>query len=63
MNLVVRPALPSDRTWELLFASAQPYYTAYFGSAQVAVDALRTVWPKTGHAASYEHCHVALDER
>src|SRR3954447_6830865 len=61
MNLVVRPALPSDQCFELLFASASPYYTAYFGNEETALSALKTVWTKLGHAASYEYCHVAVD--
>src|SRR5690348_1035929 len=62
MNLVVRPAQPGDPCSELLFASARPYYTAYFGSEETAVSLLKAVWPKLGHAASYEYCHVALDD-
>src|SRR3954463_16380224 len=60
MNLVVRPALPSDPCVPLLFESAKPYYTAYAGSERRALRLLEAVWEHPGHAASYECCRVAL---
>src|SRR3954453_19625016 len=62
MNLVVRPAHPSDDCAPLLLESAKPYYTAYAGSEKRALRLLRTVWPREGHAASYEHARVATTE-
>src|SRR4051795_1302758 len=60
MDLLVRPAHPQDPCVPLLFESAKPYYTAYAGSEQRALRLLRAVWPRRGHAASYEFCRVAL---
>jgi ribosomal protein S18 acetylase RimI-like enzyme len=60
MDLVVRPALPQDPCVPLLFESAKPYYTAYAGSEQRALRLLERVYTRTGHAASYEFCRVAL---
>src|SRR4051794_10323875 len=62
MNLVVRPALPSDACVPLLFESAKPYYTAYAGSERRALALLEAVWSRPGHAASYEFCRVAVAE-
>jgi ribosomal protein S18 acetylase RimI-like enzyme len=62
MNLVVRPALPTDACVPLLFESAKPYYTAYAGSEKRALRLLNAVWPRRGHAASYEFCRVAIDD-
>jgi ribosomal protein S18 acetylase RimI-like enzyme len=62
MNLVVRPALPTDACVPLLFESAKPYYTAYAGSERRALRLLHAVWPRRGHAASYEFCRVAMAE-
>src|SRR4051794_31343763 len=60
MDLLVRPALPADAGVPLLFESAKPYYTAYAGSERRALKLLRAVWPRPGHAASYEFCRVAV---
>src|SRR4051795_8232055 len=62
MNLVVRPARPSDDCAALLLESAKPYYTAYAGSEQRALRLLESVWPRPGHAASYEHARVAVTD-
>src|SRR4051812_5385008 len=59
MDLLVRPAHPQDPCVPLLFESAKPYYTAYFGSEQRALKLLHAIWPRRGHAASYEFCRVA----
>src|SRR4051812_1984413 len=60
MDLVVRPALPTDACVPLLFESAKPYYTAYAGSERRALALLQALWPRRGHAASYEFCRVAF---
>jgi ribosomal protein S18 acetylase RimI-like enzyme len=60
MDLVVRPALPSDPCVPLLFESARPYYTAYAGSERRALALLEAVYAVPGHAASYDCCRVAL---
>jgi ribosomal protein S18 acetylase RimI-like enzyme len=60
MDLLVRPARPEDSCAPLLFASARPYYTAYAGSERRARALLGAVYGKTGHAASYECCRVAV---
>jgi ribosomal protein S18 acetylase RimI-like enzyme len=60
MDLLVRPAAPEDRCVPLLFESAKPYYTAYAGSERRALTLLDAVFTERGHAASYEHCRVAL---
>src|SRR5690242_17916708 len=60
MEICVRPARPKDACVPLLYASAQPYYDAYAGSAAGAQRLLRAVFPRPGHAASYELCRVAL---
>jgi ribosomal protein S18 acetylase RimI-like enzyme len=62
MDLLVRPARPSDACVPLLFESAKPYYTAYAGSERRALKLLGAVWPRRGHAASYEFCRVAVAE-
>ena len=61
MDLVVRPALPTDPCVPLLFESAQPYYTAYAGSERRALALLEAVFTVPGHAASFECCTVAMD--
>jgi ribosomal protein S18 acetylase RimI-like enzyme len=64
MDFVVRPAHPHDPAAPLLFESAKPYYTAYAGSEQRALDLLGRVYGRPGHAASYEFCRVAvIDDR
>jgi ribosomal protein S18 acetylase RimI-like enzyme len=60
MDLLVRPARPEDPAVRLLFESAKPYYTAYAGSEQRALALLTTLWTRSGHAASYELCRVAV---
>jgi ribosomal protein S18 acetylase RimI-like enzyme len=60
MDIAVRPALPQDACVPLLYASAQPYYDAYAGGGGRAQRLLRAVYPRRGHAASYEWCRVAL---
>jgi ribosomal protein S18 acetylase RimI-like enzyme len=60
MDLLVRPARPEDPAVRLLFESAKPYYTAYAGSEQRALALLTALWARTGHAASYELCRVAV---
>ena len=59
MDLVVRPALPLDPCVPLLFESARPYYTAYAGSEQRALELLHAVYTRPTHAASYDCCTVA----
>ncbi|HWK28239.1 MAG TPA: GNAT family N-acetyltransferase [Solirubrobacter sp.] len=60
MDLLVRPATPEDACVPLLLESARPYYAAYAGGEQRARRMLDAVYAKTGHAASYEICTVAL---
>src|SRR4051794_40731062 len=60
MDLEVRPAHPEDPCVPLLFDSSKPYYTAYAGSERRALALLHAVWPRPGHAASYECCRVAI---
>jgi ribosomal protein S18 acetylase RimI-like enzyme len=60
MEISVRPARPEDACVALLYASAQPYYDAYAGSPERALRLLEHVFPRRGHAASYELCRVAL---
>ena len=60
MDLLVRPARPEDPCVPLLFESAKPYYTAYAGSAERAQALLHAIYRERGHAASYEHCRVAV---
>src|SRR3954464_15326826 len=62
MEIVVRPARPEDPCVPLLYASSQPYYDAYAGTQARAPALLRAVFPRPGHAASYELCHVAEAE-
>ena len=59
MELLVRPALPEDACVPLLFESAKPYYTAYAGSERRALKLLQRVFPRPGHAASYECTQLA----
>jgi ribosomal protein S18 acetylase RimI-like enzyme len=63
MDLLVRPARPEDNCVPLLFESAKPYYTAYAGSERRALKLLDAVFCRTGHAASYEWCRVAIAEQ
>ncbi len=62
MDLLVRPARPDDPAVRLLFESAKPYYTAYAGSEDRALGLLTALWTRTGHAASYELCRVAVSD-
>jgi len=59
MEVVVRTARPDDPVVGLLFESAAPYYSAYAGGPERARRLLRTLYPRTGHTASWEVCHVA----
>ena len=60
MDLTVRAARPQDDAAALLYESARPYYDAYAGSEARALSLLAAVFPRTGHAASYELCRVAI---
>jgi len=62
MEVVVRTARPDDPVDALLFASAAPYYAAYAGGPERARRLLRTLYPRKGHTASWEVCHVAEAE-
>ena len=55
----MRAARRDDPAHALLFASAAPYYTAYAGGPERARRLLRTLYPREGHTASWEVCHVA----
>jgi ribosomal protein S18 acetylase RimI-like enzyme len=59
-RMEIRPARPDDPAVELLYQSALPYYDAYAGGSRRARAMLEAVFPKDGHAASYECCRVAL---
>jgi ribosomal protein S18 acetylase RimI-like enzyme len=59
MDVVVRTARPDDAVDALLFASAAPYYAAYAGGPDRAQRLLRRLYPRRGHTASWEVCHVA----
>jgi GNAT superfamily N-acetyltransferase len=59
MEVVVRAARRDDPAHALLFASAAPYYSAYAGGRERARRLLRTLYPRRGHTASWEVCHVA----
>jgi GNAT superfamily N-acetyltransferase len=59
MEVVVRTARPDDPVDALLFESAAPYYAAYAGGPERARRLLRTLYPRGGHTASWEVCHVA----
>jgi ribosomal protein S18 acetylase RimI-like enzyme len=60
MEIAVRPARLEDPCVPLLYASAKPYYDAYAGGERRALALLRAVYPRSGHAASYELCRVAV---
>jgi ribosomal protein S18 acetylase RimI-like enzyme len=62
MEVVVRTARPDDPVDELLFESAAPYYAAYAGGPDRARRLLRSLYPRGGHTASWEVCHVAEAE-
>jgi ribosomal protein S18 acetylase RimI-like enzyme len=56
----VRAARRRDATAAgLLYASAAPYYDAYFGGEHRARRVLAAMWRHPGHTASYETCRVA----
>lgn len=59
MDVTVRPARPGDPVAGLLYASAAPYYDAYAGGARRARSLLAALYPRGGHAASWEICRVA----
>ena len=60
MPFAVRPATPDDDpASELLYLSAKPYYDAYAGSERRARALVAALYPRTGHAASFEVCAVA----
>ena len=59
-RMEIRPARPDDPAVELLYQSARPYYDAYAGGSRHARAMLDALWPKRGHAASFECCRVAL---
>ena len=59
MDVAVRPARRDDAAHALLYASAAPYYAAYAGGPERARRLLRTLYPRTGHTASWQVCHVA----
>jgi ribosomal protein S18 acetylase RimI-like enzyme len=58
MPIAVRPATPTDPVHGLLYESAQPYYDAYAGSEARARALLASVYPRRGHAASFEVCAI-----
>src|SRR3954452_9714063 len=60
MELAVRPARQEDACVPLLYESAKPYYDAYAGGQRRALALLCAVFPRDGHAASYELCRVAV---
>jgi GNAT superfamily N-acetyltransferase len=62
MELTVRAARPSDAAAGLLYESARPYYDAYAGGGRRARALLEAVYPRTGHAASFEVCVLAEAE-
>ena len=55
----MRTARPDDRVEGLLYESAAPYYAAYAGGPERARRLLRALYPRGGHTASWEVCHVA----
>jgi ribosomal protein S18 acetylase RimI-like enzyme len=59
MELTVRAARPQDDAAGLLYESARPYYDAYAGDEARARALLAAVYPRTGHAASFEVCLLA----
>src|SRR4051812_44259589 len=59
MDLLVRPARPDDPCVALLYESAKPYYDAYFGTSRRALTLLAAIYPRAGHAASFDVCRVA----
>lgn len=56
----IRPARPDDPAVALLYESAKPYYDAYAGGSKHARKMLEAVWPKRGHAASFESSRLVL---
>jgi ribosomal protein S18 acetylase RimI-like enzyme len=59
MDLTVRAASPEDEAAALLYESARPYYDVYAGGGERARALLEAVYPRTGHAASFEVCRIA----
>jgi ribosomal protein S18 acetylase RimI-like enzyme len=63
MAITVRPARREDDVASrLLYVSAQPYYNAFAGSGKRAVRMLGRIWRTEGHTASFEQCHVAVED-
>jgi ribosomal protein S18 acetylase RimI-like enzyme len=60
MDVLVRRAAPDDAVAGLLYESARPYYDAYAGSPRRARALLEEVYPRRGHAASFEVCRIAV---
>ena len=60
MDVVVRPARREDAAHPLLYVSAAPYYASYAGGPERARRLLRSLYPRRGHTASWEVCHVAV---
>lgn len=58
--MIVRPARADDPAAPLLYESARAYYDAYAGAERRAQRLLRALYPRRGHAASFEFCHVAM---
>ena len=55
----VRPATAADSAHELLYASAAAYYDRFAGTPADARRILASLWPSTGHTASFELALVA----
>jgi ribosomal protein S18 acetylase RimI-like enzyme len=58
----IRPARPDDPAAALLYESAKPYYDAYAGGSPRARALLDAIYPRPGHAASFELCRVAIED-
>lgn len=59
MAITVRPARPGDPAAALLYASAASYYDAFAGGSARAAALLASLFPHSGHSASYEVCRLA----
>ena len=55
----MRTARPDDPVVALLYESAAPYYAAFAGGPERARRLLGKLYPRGGHTASWEVCHVA----
>jgi hypothetical protein len=62
MDVVVRPATPTDAAPPLLYESARPYYDAYMGGERRARRLLAAVYGLGRHTASWDSCWVAEAE-